>query len=582
MWEAVCGKSARTVKRGVSNPLTKKRGENLHMNYVVAVVAVYIFFNSLIVLPIKYIKDIKYGQALPLIFISSVLILYLSGIIFKSFYIGFYLLVLLSFIGLITLILNIKNKEFINRYLTNGFYLFIIILIVLAIYNYKRCFNIYDEFSHWGPFIKSMYQNNNFYCFDDVYIFHKEYPPFFSLFELLWCYITSSYDEAIITLSIHVFEVATLFTFYIDTYNKEFKKTLFLMIISALIMITLDYEENTLGSIYTDYPMMLYYVYLFLLTLKVKDNKYSFILLVLSLSMFLLTKQISIALYLVILFLFICLYFNKTKEFFIKLSSIIIFPLLTYKSWSLVIRDIEVIKQFDISINDVLSLSNGLSDIQASTSSNYLSALIKTGLTNGPLKLPYVLLCVIVLILLILFIKDNIRTKASIISSIIVSFVGYALLMYVMYMFCFSENEMNRLASYTRYMGSFVTASLIITLLLIEFEYKYLVIFSLLTIITIKPSNCLLKTPYFRLFLPSSKIYKDCANTVKTHNNILVVSNDSGYGREILNFYLEDNFDYTYSNELIDYEGYDYIYFINYNDLNGLYKVNGNQYIKLK
>ena len=153
------------------------------MNYVVAVVVVYIFFNSLIVLPIKYIKDIKYGQALPLIFISSVLILYLSGIIFKSFYIGFYLLVLLSFIGLITLILNIKNKEFINRYLTNGFYLFIIILIVLAIYNYKRCFNIYDEFSHWGPFIKSMYQNNNFYCFDDVYIFHKEYPPFFSLFE---------------------------------------------------------------------------------------------------------------------------------------------------------------------------------------------------------------------------------------------------------------------------------------------------------------------------------------------------------------------------------------------------------------
>ena len=82
------------------------------MNYVVAVVVVYIFFNSLIVLPTKYIKDIKYGQALPLIFISSVLILYLSGIIFKSFYIGFYLLVLLSFIGLITLILNHYNRKF--------------------------------------------------------------------------------------------------------------------------------------------------------------------------------------------------------------------------------------------------------------------------------------------------------------------------------------------------------------------------------------------------------------------------------------------------------------------------------------
>ena len=552
------------------------------MNYVISLIVTYLFFNLLIVIPINYIKQTNYGKSLPLIFTSSVLVLYLSQIIFKSFLIGFYLLLILALLGLYLLIKNIKNKDFLNRYLTNGFYLFIIIFMVLALYNYKREFNVYDEFSHWGHFVKSMYYNNEFYSFDSISFAHKEYPPFFSLFELLWCYLSNSFNEAIITLSIHVFEVSTLFVYYIDTYKKDIKKTLFLMIISALLMISFDYYENILGSIYTDYPMMLYYVYLFLLTLKVKDNKYSFILLVLSLSMFLLTKQISIALYLVILFLFICLYFNKTKEFFIKLSSIIIFPLLTYKSWSLVIRDIEVIKQFDISINDVLSLSNGLSDIQASTSSNYLSALIKTGLTNGPLKLPYVLLCVIVLILLILFIKDNIRTKASIISSIIVSFVGYALLMYVMYMFCFSENEMNRLASYTRYMGSFVTASLIITLLLIEFEYKYLVIFSLLTIITIKPSNCLLKTPYFRLFLPSSKIYKDCANTVKTHNNILVVSNDSGYGREILNFYLEDNFDYTYSNELIDYEGYDYIYFINYNDLNGLYKVNGNQYIKLK
>ena len=552
------------------------------MNYVISLIVTYLFFNLLIVIPINYIKQTNYGKSLPLIFTSSVLVLYLSQIIFKSFLIGFYLLLILILLGLYLLIKNIKNKDFLNRYLTNGFYLFIIIFMVLALYNYKREFNVYDEFSHWGHFVKSMYYNNEFYSFDSVSFAHKEYPPFFSLFELLWCYLSNSFNEAIITLSIHVFEVSTLFVYYIDTYKKDIKKILFLMIISALLMISFDYYENILGSIYTDYPMMLYYVYLFLLTLNTKDNKYSFILLVISLSMFLLTKQISVALYLVILFLFICLYFNKTKEFFIKLSSIIIFPLLTYKSWSLVIRDIEVIKQFDISINDVLSLSNGLSDIQASTSSNYLSALIKTGLTNGPLKLPYVLLCVIVLILLILFIKDNIRTKASIISSIIVSFVGYALLMYVMYMFCFSENEMNRLASYTRYMGSFVTASLIITLLLIEFEYKYLVIFSLLTIITIKPSNCLLKTPYFRLFLPSSKIYKDCANTVKTHNNILVVSNDSGYGREILNFYLEDNFDYTYSNELIDYEGYDYIYFINYNDLNGLYKVNGNQYIKLK
>lgn len=548
------------------------------MNYVFSLLVIYLFFNLLIIIPTNYIKQTNYGKSLPLVFISSIFVLYLSQIVFKSFLIGFYLLLILALFGLYLLIKNIKNKDFLNRYLTNGFYLFIIIFIVLALYNYKREFNIYDEFSHWGHFVKSMYYNNNFYSFDTLSFAHKEYPPFFSLFELLWCYLSNSFNEAIITLSIHIFEASTLFVYYIDSYKKDIKKTLILMIISALLMVTFDYQENTLGSIYVDYPIMLYYAYLFLLTLKIKDNKYNFILFVISLSMFLLTKQVSIALYLVILFLFVCLYFNKTKEFFIKLISIIIFPLLTYKSWDLVIRNINVFKQFDLSISDVLSLTNGLSDMQISTSNNYLSALIKTGLTNGPLKLPYVLLCVLVIVLLIVFIKENKRKKLSLISSITISFIGYALLMYIMYMFCFSESEMARLASYSRYMGTFMCASLIIALLLIEFNYKYIVIISLLTIFTIRLSDFLLKTPYFRLFLPSSKIYKDCANTIKTHNNTLVVSENIGYGNEIINFYLEDNYNYTYSNELIDYENYDYIYFIRYNDLDGLYKVDGEKY----
>ncbi len=567
------------------------------MNYVISLITIYLFFNFLIIIPTYYIKESNYGKSLPLVFISSVLVLYLSQIIFKSFLIGFYLLLILALFGLYLLIRNIKNKDFIDRYLTNGFYLFIISFLVLALYNYKREFNIYDEFSHWGHFVKSMYYKNIFYSFDTLSFAHKEYPPFFSLFELLWCYLSNSFNEAIITLSIHVFEVSIVFIYYIDSYKKDIKKTLLLMIISALLMVTFDYQENTLGSIYTDYPMMLYYVYLFLLTLKVKDNKYNFILLVLSLSMFILTKQISIALYLVILFLFICLYFNKTKEFIIKLSYLMIFPLLTYESWNLLIKDIEINKQFDFAKLDVLSIFNGLEGIQKSTSNNYLLSLFGRSLTSGIiqtnkilnifgqsiavgfLRLSYVMLLIIILIILFKKHADNKRTKTSIISSIVVSFIGYALLMYIMYLFCFSEAEMNRLASYSRYMGSFICASSIITLLLMEFNYKYLAIFSLLTIITIKPSDCLLKTPYFRLFLPSSKIYKECANTIKTHNNTLVVSENIGYGNEVLHFYLEDKYNYTYSNELIDYKDYDYIYFIRYNDLNGLYKVQGDKYI---
>ncbi len=557
------------------------------MNYVISLITIYLFFNFLIIIPTYYIKESNYGKSLPLVFISSVLVLYLSQIIFKSFLIGFYLLLILALFGLYLLIRNIKNKEFIDRYLTNGFYLFIIIFLVLALYNYKREFNVYDEFSHWGPFIKSMYRNNIFYCFDTMHFYHKEYPPFFSLFELLWCYLSNSFNEAIITLSAHVFEVSIVFIYYIDSYKKGFKKTLILMVISALIMVTLDYEENAIISIYVDYPMMLYYVYLFLLTLKVKDNKYNFILLVLSLSMFILAKQISIALYLVILFLFICLYFNKSKQFIIKLSSLIIFPLLTYESWNLIIKDIEINKQFDLSISDVLSLSNGLSEIQKSTSNNYISALFTKGLTNGLLKIPYIVFFILVVILIIFLIKDNKRNKLSILSSIIVSFIGYALLMYIMYLFCFSQEEMIRLASYDRYVGFFVSGSLIIVLLTISISQKQIIMSILLICSTMGLKNITTKVPYFLIKTPYSYIYRNCANIImdnlSTNDEILIINqSSSSYGENAIKYCLWDDYSYGFESDLIDnYYDYDYIYFINYNDLNGLYKVIDSDYIKV-
>lgn len=42
--------------------------------------------------------------------------------------------------------------------------------------------------------------------------------------------------------------------------------------------------------------------------------------------------------------------------------------------------------------------------------------------------------------------------------------IGYAFSMFVLYMFCYSEVEMTSLASYSRYMGSFVTSEYLILL----------------------------------------------------------------------------------------------------------------------
>ena len=556
------------------------------MNYIFKIITIFVFFNSLIVLPIKHIKDIKYGQALPLIFISSVLILYLSGIIFKSFYIGFYLLVLLSFIGLITLILNIKNKEFINRYLTNGFYLFIIILITLAIYNYKRCFNIYDEFSHWGPFVKSMYQNNAFYCGDSASFNNKTYPPFFSLFELLWCYITRSYDESIITLSLHVFEVSLLFIFYADTYNKKIMTSLIILVLSAILYISLDiYSEPTLNSIYVDIPMGLYYAYLIILVININDNKnYNFVLLLISLFGFILVKQISIAFYIVVLFLYICLYFKKDKMFFLNLFLIIIVPIIAYKSWNIVSKVVFTGAEFDLTKIDLNSFIKGLNSYQLRVSSIYLKTLLTRTLTNGLIKLPYLAIAVINIgLLLTIKVKEN-RKKVSLILSVIASYIGYALLIYIMYLFVFTENESLRMVCFERFMEPIVIGNLSIAILMLDFiNYRkyllaYIIIFS-----TLSTKNIISKCPYFLLKTPSSYISRHSANIITDNLNrddkvLIIAQSSDDYCKNIIRYYIWNDYSYDFEEDLTDYSNYDYIYFLNYNDLNGLYKVIGGNY----
>ena len=556
------------------------------MNYIFKIITIFVFFNSLIVLPIKYIKNIKYGQALPFIFIGSVLILYLSGIIFKSFYIGFYLLVLLSFIGLITLILNIKNREFINRYLTNAFYLFIIILIVLAIYNYKRCFNNYDEFSHWGPFVKSMYKNNAFYCGDSASFNNKTYPPFFSLFELLWCYITRSYDESIITLSLHVFEASLLFIFYADTYNKKIMTSLIILVLSAILYISLDiYSEPTLNSIYVDIPMGLYYAYLIILVININDNKnYNFVLLLISLFGFILVKQISIAFYIVVLFLYICLYFKKNKMFFLDLFLIIIVPIIAYKSWNIVTKVVFTGAEFDLTKIDLNFFIKGLNSYQLRVSSIYLKALLTRTLTNGLIKLPYLAIAVINIgLLLTIKVKEN-RKKVSLILSVVASYIGYALLIYIMYLFVFTENESLRMVCFERFMEPIVIGNLSIAILMLDFiNYRkyllaYIIIFS-----TLSTKNIISKCPYFLLKTPSSYISRHSANIITDNLNrddkvLIIAQSSDDYCKNIIRYYIWNDYSYDFEEDLTDYSNYDYIYFLNYNDLNGLYKVSDDNY----
>ena len=88
----------------------------------------------------------KFGAVLPITLMSSALLVYFSQFIFKTFDVGYYILILMALVSLIVLIKKRREQELIERVLSNGFYSYIVISILIIIIDYGRHYVLWDEF----------------------------------------------------------------------------------------------------------------------------------------------------------------------------------------------------------------------------------------------------------------------------------------------------------------------------------------------------------------------------------------------------------------------------------------------------
>ena len=149
----------------------------------------------------------SFGLCLPLSLILIPVLLFISQFIFRTFYVGYTLIILLSLIGLGLTIYKLfkKDKEFLKNIFSNGFFAFLILFILVYITDFGKQFSTWDELAHWGEMVKEMMRLDKFYTVkESLLIWHKDYPPLISLFEMFWCKI-SNYSEQIMNISLHTF-----------------------------------------------------------------------------------------------------------------------------------------------------------------------------------------------------------------------------------------------------------------------------------------------------------------------------------------------------------------------------------------
>lgn len=442
-----------------------------------------------------FISKKSFGKCLPLLLMINTFIYFISQILFKTFKIGFIINVLEAILFVVLILWSIYKKKDIKNfkanYFSRGFYSFIVIYIAVFIYNLNSSLVVWDELSHWGEMVKEMFRLDRFYTVkESVLIVHKDYPPIMPLLELFFCHLQGGFKEVYLLRAVHLFNLSLFlpaleFKFEFNKLKTIFKTLLTIACVGLIILLFDQQAGGLIGTIYVDYPLALLTAYLLSLIIF-EDNQFS-IFYIINLSIgccfLIMTKQICLTLYAMVIFFFAInlllkninklrnLFKNKTGFIFITFILLIIIPLLMWKGWSSYVDNMGVYQQFkisDLKIQELLGVVKQTSGeiYQQAAARNFISAILRNGLmTSNVISLTY-FQCIIIVFLLLYLIwlyGKNILDKKEIILSGItlgIGSVGYLFVMLVLYVFSFGPVEGPNLASFYRYIPTYIIVCL--------------------------------------------------------------------------------------------------------------------------
>lgn len=529
-----------------------------------------------------YLSKRAFGICIPVTLMTSTLIIYISQLVFDTFNVGFYVLLFIAGTSTCLIIFRRKDGLLKSNYFSWGFFSFLVIYILFAVIDYGRHYWFWDELSHWGKMVKEMIRIDRFYS-DHVsqLLAHKEYPPFAAIFEMLWCRLSGGYSEMAVTMSLNIFTFTLLITNLIDTLKlkKEvwYNQLVTVLMVTGIFLLAILFFDVSCTSltICPDLCMSVMYVYIISLVLnrdEIRTGFGYFCFLVAMISL-IIVKQMSIAFVLLAWFFFTVMEFPDevgirnlgVKRILKKCAAsamAIVAPFISYKVWGNYTKSIENSGQFflgKISIGSLVMIFSGEgTDIQNRTFQNYLNALFTQAQSAGMLKLSYILAMVVAVVLLCFIYyrnKDRLSKKnfMAMLLLFLLGSVGYAFTMLVLYMFCYSEDEMAILSGYDRYMGAYVISEYLLLLILAFYVFKRsnkerlnirrLVLCAIVILVLFDYTKLAYVIPQVLRGEPFAE-YRIKAQNVELHTDedskIFLISSDNTRNMFFLNYYLDN------------------------------------------
>ncbi len=434
----------------------------------------------------------KFLNSLAPAFMFHIIIVLLCGMTFGSLSVGVYLGIALAFLLLLYSFFSNKRqdhatgfKELLQQLWGEGLLIYSVFFIFCFFTNYQKRFLSWDEFSHWGMFIKENLRLDSLYCKSPVQFVHKDYVPAITLFETVWCKLCGRFSEADAYRGIQVFMFALLMPvfepFWEERVSKEknrmpgylFRFSPMLIVLLIPLIFNTDNGFMFYHSVYCDVVVgILFFYCAFVVYREDLSSKYTCLILTLGNTVLVLTKMSAVALLPMIMVLFLTQYVvykdrgNLVRKVLMLLPTGAV-PVLFW-IWYNRFVDKYVPNIGSTQSYDGMRLS-AIADVFADPSKSsipyigkirdhYIDALLHRDILIHGSYIVVIIFCFIAFMIMANTVKED-RDKYRLLIAGTWSLVmgtAYAFLMYFLYATAFCEQEAVYLASYERYMNSFV------------------------------------------------------------------------------------------------------------------------------
>ncbi|MBQ1477108.1 MAG: hypothetical protein IIZ33_03070 [Erysipelotrichaceae bacterium] len=429
--------------------------------------------------PVFFLKT-DFGKSFPLTICASVLIIYLGGLL-GNLLTGFILLLILAVGALYILFRNFSEEGFRKRYFHISFYLALVFFLLVFLLHLNRHFRFIDEFAHLGFMAKESFRLKQFYTVDASNLwYHKDYPPFFTLLEFLWCQASFAYEEYLCYQALTFFELSLFLPFFsfIEDFKKHKADLLLLTLLFGCAGFFIGHTEGlgqytlVYSSIYIDWPIAYLLAYLFyqVTTMDLSDKR-EYLFLGIYSSALILSKQIALAFWLLIsvTLLLRCLFHKKVTW---KLLWLLV-PLFFYYSWSVYVAQFEVESAFSFENYDFLAvlhyLRGSLSEELVYIFERYVEAIMNRGIILRPLPLSYFTLSILGFAFLTVcaFLRKD-RKKDILLTAVmsLLGSIGYAYALLLSYLYDFGIIEGPSLTMFDRYALTYILAEAVLIVML--------------------------------------------------------------------------------------------------------------------